>query len=146
MFSTGPMFVTAQFSTFPHKEQLAVLPVELYGKYTVTPAAFFRHLHGSTWHGSDGKYILWIDHHSLLFSCAVGFVAVSAALGLVAWVHLRRAAQLPLLPTHLSTQQHPLDGGGAASAAHEVAKGDREEGAPRCVGRCSGTRGWRWKK
>ena len=36
MFTTGPMFVTVQYSLYPHKEQLSVLPVELYGKYEVS--------------------------------------------------------------------------------------------------------------
>jgi hypothetical protein len=27
----------------------------------------FKHLHGSSWHGSDGKYFLWISRNALLF-------------------------------------------------------------------------------
>jgi hypothetical protein len=60
MFSTGPMFVTIQYALYAHKERLAVLPTALYG------SRCFKHIQGSSWHGSDGKLITWIATHTSL--------------------------------------------------------------------------------
>jgi len=42
MFSTGPMFVTIQYALYAHKERLAIIPVELYGKYKVRGWVVFK--------------------------------------------------------------------------------------------------------
>ncbi|KAF5835604.1 nucleotide-diphospho-sugar transferase [Dunaliella salina] len=62
MFSTGPMFVTIQFALHGAGKDLAVLPPDLYGHQS------FKHIQGSSWHGSDGRAITWVSHHVALFA------------------------------------------------------------------------------
>lgn len=72
MFSTGPMFVTAQATayrktaSYHNMHDLAVLPDAMYGKYVVSPDPLFEHLHGSSWHGDDAKSVLWFLKHPLV--------------------------------------------------------------------------------
>ncbi|KZT12518.1 glycosyltransferase family 32 protein [Laetiporus sulphureus 93-53] len=69
MFSTGPMFVSAQYGlyTSTHPPTLAqpggevrVLPKSLYGKNAKpgeAPHSFFSHYYGSSWHADDAAFI-----------------------------------------------------------------------------------------
>ncbi|TFY60801.1 hypothetical protein EVJ58_g4923 [Rhodofomes roseus] len=69
MFSTGPMFVSAQYGlyTSTHPATLAqpggevrVLPKALYGKNAKpgeAPHSFFSHYYGSSWHADDAAFI-----------------------------------------------------------------------------------------
>ncbi|PCH41110.1 glycosyltransferase family 32 protein [Wolfiporia cocos MD-104 SS10] len=69
MFSTGPMFVSAQYGlyTSTHPTTLAqpggevcVLPKALYGKNAKpeeAPHSFFSHYYGSSWHADDAAFI-----------------------------------------------------------------------------------------
>jgi len=62
MFSTGPMFVTIQYALHGAGKGLAVLPPDLYSHQC------FKHIQGSSWHGSDGRAITWVSHHITLFA------------------------------------------------------------------------------
>ena len=83
MFSTGPMFVTAQATayrrtaSYHRNHNLAVLPDDMYGKYVVSPDPLFEHLHGSSWHGDDAKSVLWFLKHPIVVG-AVLFAALAA--------------------------------------------------------------------
>ncbi len=49
MFSTGPMFLTNQASSYPDRSFLDILSPELYGKYVSNSSdSLFRHLKGLT--------------------------------------------------------------------------------------------------
>ena len=71
MFSTGPMFVTALATSYKSKQDLAVLPDDMYGKYVVSPDPLFLHLHGSSWHGEDAKSVLWFLRHPVVIASVV---------------------------------------------------------------------------
>jgi mannosyltransferase OCH1-like enzyme len=75
MMSTGPLFVSYQFNIFQHKSNLTrVLPHELYGS---RHSSFFYHTKGSSWHGSDAQFILWVyQNPAQLLIVAVVFVIV----------------------------------------------------------------------
>lgn len=98
MFSTGPMFVTAQATafrrtaSFRQQNDLAVLSDDMYGKYVASPDPLFEHLHGSSWHGDDAKSVLWFLKHPLVVGIVL-FVALAAGI-----VHLvlvkRQSSQL----------------------------------------------------
>ena len=79
MFSTGPMFLSAQYGLYaaahPNTafQDIRILPKELYGKNAKedeAPNSFFSHFHGSSWHADDaafigflgswGKVLIWI--------------------------------------------------------------------------------------
>ncbi|EFN54978.1 hypothetical protein CHLNCDRAFT_10358, partial [Chlorella variabilis] len=66
MFSTGPMFLTVQYSLFPGRGDVAIIPKPTYGKYDFTGDAYFYHLHGSSWHADDAQLIFWLDRHKLV--------------------------------------------------------------------------------
>ncbi|OSD04182.1 glycosyltransferase family 32 protein [Trametes coccinea BRFM310] len=69
MFSTGPMFLSAQYGTWnanhpPTPEQpggeVRILPKSLYGKNAKpeeAPHSFFSHYYGSSWHADDAAFI-----------------------------------------------------------------------------------------
>lgn len=72
MFSTGPMFLSAQFGLYtashpPTPEHpggdVRVLPKSLYGKNAKpgeAPHAFFSHHYGSSWHADDAAFITFL--------------------------------------------------------------------------------------
>lgn len=82
MFSTGPMFLSAQYGLYTSSQPLTpdspggevrILPKSLYGKNAKpgeAPHSFFSHFYGSSWHSDDaafigflgkwGKVLLWI--------------------------------------------------------------------------------------
>lgn len=85
MFSTGPMFVTAEATAYRKtqayrkRHDSAVLPDFMYGKYDPTaPDPLFEHLHGSSWHGDDAKSVLWFLKHPLVV--VIGVVMAAAIL------------------------------------------------------------------
>lgn len=89
MFSTGPMFLSAQYGiytsshppTVEHPEgEVRILAKALYGKNALpseAPHAFFEHFYGSSWHDGDaafigflgkwGKILMWIGLAVLVF-------------------------------------------------------------------------------
>jgi len=67
MFSTGPMFLSAQYNLWPMTDGdhggVRVLPKHLYGKHATeeeAPHAFFTHFYGSSWHAEDAGLALII--------------------------------------------------------------------------------------
>ncbi|ODO05025.1 hypothetical protein I350_05637 [Cryptococcus amylolentus CBS 6273] len=91
MFSTGPMFLSAQYAIFSSSHPLTtqhpraevrVLPKSLYGKnapISDVPHSFFSHFYGSSWHADDagfitflgvwGKGLMWVGGAVILFGC-----------------------------------------------------------------------------
>lgn len=86
MFSTGPMFLSAQYGLFTSSHPVApggpirILPKSLYGKNAKpgeAPHSFFSHFYGSSWHADDaafigflgtwGKGLMWIGLVILIF-------------------------------------------------------------------------------
>jgi inositol phosphorylceramide mannosyltransferase catalytic subunit len=90
MFSTGPMFLSAQYGLYSSSQPLTpdlpggevrILPKSLYGKNArpeEAPHSFFSHFYGSSWHSDDaafigflgkwGKALLWIGLVVLIVS------------------------------------------------------------------------------
>ncbi|CAE6396027.1 unnamed protein product [Rhizoctonia solani] len=74
MFSTGPMFLSAQLSLFASRNpaianQVRVLSKPLYGKNAKpdeAPHAFFAHYYGSSWHADDAGFITFLGSHGRL--------------------------------------------------------------------------------
>ncbi|EIW82097.1 glycosyltransferase family 32 protein [Coniophora puteana RWD-64-598 SS2] len=73
MFSTGPMFLSAQYSLFTSSRPITVedpgevriLPKSLYGKNAKpeeAPHSFFAHFYGSSWHADDAAFIGFLAH------------------------------------------------------------------------------------
>ncbi|CED85464.1 Glycosyltransferase, DXD sugar-binding motif [Phaffia rhodozyma] len=72
MFSTGPMFLSAQYSLYTSSHPLSpvnptleirVMPKSLYGKNASpeeAPHAFFSHFYGSSWHADDSGFIIFL--------------------------------------------------------------------------------------
>ena len=87
MFSTGPMFLTVQYSLFPHKADVAMVPATLYGKYNSSGDPALFHLHGSSWHAGDAPLVFWLDRHKVALLAAAA-AAAAAALG---WAWLQCA-------------------------------------------------------
>jgi inositol phosphorylceramide mannosyltransferase catalytic subunit len=64
MFSTGPMFLSAQYglytSSHATEDPVRILPKSLYGKNAKegeAPNTFFSHFYGSSWHADDAAFI-----------------------------------------------------------------------------------------
>lgn len=71
MFSTGPMFLSAQYSIFTashaavQSDPIRILPKSLYGKNAKegeAPNSFFSHFYGSSWHADDAGFIAFLNH------------------------------------------------------------------------------------
>ncbi|THH32948.1 hypothetical protein EUX98_g1259 [Antrodiella citrinella] len=89
MFSTGPMFLSAQYGLYtashpPTPEhpggEVRILPKSLYGKNAKpdeAPHSYFTHYYGSSWHADDaafigflgkwGKILMWVGLAVLVF-------------------------------------------------------------------------------
>lgn len=79
MFSTGPMFLSAQFGLFTASHpptpdrpggDVRVLPKALYGKNAKVdeaPHSFFSHHYGSSWHADDAAFITFLGKWGKLF-------------------------------------------------------------------------------
>ena len=96
MFSTGPMFLTVQYSLYPHRQDVAIISRPDYGKYDTSGDPFFYHLHGSSWHADDAAFIFWLDRHKLALVVAGSALAAGlASLAVVRWAVRHRYRQLP---------------------------------------------------
>lgn len=73
MFSTGPMFLSAQYSIYTSSHpitpdepgEVRILPKSLYGKNAKpgeAPHSFFSHFYGSSWHADDAPFIGFLSH------------------------------------------------------------------------------------
>jgi len=70
MFSTGPMFLSAQYSFYVAANpdtattEIRILPKSLYGKNAKeheAPHSFFSHFYGSSWHADDAAFISFLN-------------------------------------------------------------------------------------
>jgi len=77
MFSTGPMFLSAQYSIYTSSHPITpdepgdvrILPKSLYGKNAKpgeAPHSFFSHFYGSSWHADDAPFISFLSHWGTL--------------------------------------------------------------------------------
>lgn len=73
MFSTGPMFLSAQYSIYTSSHPITpdepgdvrILPKSLYGKNAKpgeAPHSFFSHFYGSSWHADDAQFIVFLSY------------------------------------------------------------------------------------
>ncbi|KAE9397135.1 hypothetical protein BT96DRAFT_921711 [Gymnopus androsaceus JB14] len=70
MFSTGPMFLSAQYGIYTSSagtqgDPVRILPKSLYGKNAKdgeAPDSFFTHFYGSSWHADDAAFIGFLGH------------------------------------------------------------------------------------
>jgi len=65
MFSTGPMFLSAQYGLYNsvHMNEVRIMPKSLYGKNAKpedVPDSFFTHYYGSSWHADDAGFITFL--------------------------------------------------------------------------------------
>lgn len=96
MFSTGPMFLSAQFGLYTAShpgtgEQPAgdvrILPKSLYGKNAKpeeAPHSFFVHYYGSSWHADDAAFIGFLGHWGKVLMW-VGLVVLVIGVGFMAF-------------------------------------------------------------
>lgn len=92
MFSTGPMFLSAQYGIWTAAHPLLpdqpggdvrVLPKALYGKNArpdEAPHAFFSHFYGSSWHSDDAAFVGFLGQWGKILMAVGAFVVL---LGLV---------------------------------------------------------------
>ncbi|THV08433.1 hypothetical protein K435DRAFT_959002 [Dendrothele bispora CBS 962.96] len=89
MFSTGPMFLSAQYGMYASSrasDTVRILPKSLYGKNAKegeAPNSFFTHFYGSSWHDNDAAFIGFLGHwgKGLLW---IGLIILLGGLALIA--------------------------------------------------------------
>ncbi|KAF5344111.1 hypothetical protein D9758_008842 [Tetrapyrgos nigripes] len=89
MFSTGPMFLSAQYGMYASSrasDPIRILPKSLYGKNakeSEAPNSFFTHFYGSSWHDNDAAFIGFLGHwgKGLMW---IGLIILLAGLAMVA--------------------------------------------------------------
>lgn len=96
MFSTGPMFLSAQYSLYTSSHpvtpinptlEIRVMPKSLYGKNALpseAPHAFFSHFYGSSWHSDDSDFIIFLGQHGRALM-RIGLLLVVVGLVRLAW-------------------------------------------------------------
>lgn len=96
-FSTGPMFVNIQLSEYLKDkprlspDSMGILPHHFYSKsYT----SYFMHFEGSSWHKSDGAWLVFIYSHFTLLSV----IAILLGVG----IYLRRRKRRSYQPVNES--------------------------------------------
>ncbi|GAA5969100.1 hypothetical protein JCM11641_007469 [Rhodosporidiobolus odoratus] len=98
MFSTGPMFLSAQYGMWPKEvpegmeRQVRVLPRRWYGKNappTQMEESYFDHFYGSSWHADDAGFITFLGKFGMALMYAGLAIVV---LGVVRLLFNRRAA------------------------------------------------------
>ncbi|GAA6006688.1 hypothetical protein JCM10207_005021 [Rhodosporidiobolus poonsookiae] len=85
MFSTGPMFLSAQYGLWPKdvdegmERQVRVLPRRWYGKNapeTQMEDSYFDHFYGSSWHADDAGFITFLGKFGMALMYAGLLVVV----------------------------------------------------------------------
>ncbi|GAA96098.1 glycosyltransferase family 32 protein [Mixia osmundae IAM 14324] len=97
MFSTGPMFLSAQYGLWPANpitgaREIRILPKSLYGKNAKPEEAlhaFFTHYYGSSWHDGDSGFILFLGKRGKLLM-RLGMIIL--ALGVARLAYKKRDA------------------------------------------------------
>ncbi|OXC66609.1 hypothetical protein AYX13_04727 [Cryptococcus neoformans] len=103
MFSTGPMFLSAQYAIFSAshplteshpRSEIRVLPKSLYGKnapISDVPHSFFSHFYGSSWHADDAGFITFLGNWGKRLMWIGGVILIFGAIRLI-WVKRKAAA------------------------------------------------------
>lgn len=68
MISTGPIFLSFQYSLFPKKENIAVLSPKYYDGQQ-EHVSFLSHFAGSSWHEGDAAILLFLNSRYFMFLC-----------------------------------------------------------------------------
>ncbi|KAK8861707.1 hypothetical protein IAR55_002530 [Kwoniella newhampshirensis] len=116
MFSTGPMFLSAQYALYSSghpltethpRPEVRILPKSLYGKNTPmsnVPHSFFSHFYGSSWHADDAGFITFLGDWG---KKVMWIAAVVIVIGVIRLIWIRRNSVggpqyqlLSILPTH----------------------------------------------
>ncbi|KAM0750686.1 hypothetical protein T439DRAFT_356437 [Meredithblackwellia eburnea MCA 4105] len=95
MFSTGPMFLSAQYGLWPKEDvdapidtrQVRILPRRWYGKNAPEgerELAYFSHFYGSSWHADDAGFITFLGKFGLALMYA-GFTVALLGIGRILW-------------------------------------------------------------
>ncbi|KAK4057608.1 hypothetical protein OIO90_001254 [Microbotryomycetes sp. JL221] len=93
MFSTGPMFLSAQYGLWPKEDvvgedrQVRVLPRRWYGKNapdTEMQDSFFDHYYGSSWHADDAGFITFLGKFGMVLMY-LGFSIVILGVARLLW-------------------------------------------------------------
>lgn len=125
MFSTGPMFLSAQYAIFSAshplteshpRSEIRVLPKSLYGKnapISDVPHSFFSHFYGSSWHADDAGFITFLGHWGKRLMWIGVVILICGAIRLI-WVKRKAAAGhqyqlLSILPTTRSPSPSGYD-------------------------------------
>ncbi|GAA6032021.1 hypothetical protein JCM8097_003391 [Rhodosporidiobolus ruineniae] len=92
MFSTGPMFLSAQYGLWPKdvpedmERQVRVLPRRWYGKNappTQMEDSFFDHYYGSSWHAEDAGFITFLGKFGMALMYAGLLIVVVGAVRII---------------------------------------------------------------
>lgn len=95
MFSTGPMFLSAQYGIYTTAHpptpdnpggDVRILPKSLYGKNArvdEAPNAFFSHHYGSSWHADDAAFITFLGRSGMTLMWIGFFVLLIGTLRLI---------------------------------------------------------------
>ncbi|ELU09897.1 hypothetical protein CAPTEDRAFT_207687 [Capitella teleta] len=75
MFGTGPMFLSICLTEYPNKEQIYIIPNEVYTQQ------WFGNLHGGSWHQWDGVVIYWVFTHRIPFAILLFLLICAVYLG-----------------------------------------------------------------
>ncbi|WWC60444.1 uncharacterized protein I303_103016 [Kwoniella dejecticola CBS 10117] len=119
MFSTGPMFLSAQYALYSSahpltethpRAEVRILPKSLYGKnapISTVPHSFFSHFYGSSWHADDAGFITFLGAWGKKLMWVGSVVLV---LGVIRLIWLKRKGGngqqfqlLSILPTTTTT-------------------------------------------
>ncbi|GAA5918848.1 hypothetical protein JCM1841_002770 [Sporobolomyces salmonicolor] len=93
MFSTGPMFLSAQYGLWPKdaaegvERQVRVLPRRWYGKNADTSSmneSYFDHYYGSSWHAEDAGFITFLGKFGIVLMYA-GLAIVVIGIARLLW-------------------------------------------------------------
>ncbi|KZT41180.1 hypothetical protein SISSUDRAFT_373526 [Sistotremastrum suecicum HHB10207 ss-3] len=90
MFSTGPMFLSAQYGLYnaAHRGEVRILPKSLYGKNAKpgeAPHTYFTHYYGSSWHADDAGFITFLGKRGKLLMW-IGLAILVIGVARLLWV------------------------------------------------------------
>ncbi|KAG8831695.1 hypothetical protein FRC17_002726 [Serendipita sp. 399] len=95
MFSTGPMFLSAQYGIYTAAHpptpsnpggDVRILPKSLYGKNArvdEAPNAFFSHHYGSSWHADDAAFITFLGRSGMHLMWIGFFILIAGVIRLL---------------------------------------------------------------